>query len=64
MERRWKMRVLSQKFKNGEEKGAQYLEKILLAILQSSFCNLSVGLLDKIMNILSIQTWILIPQNA
>jgi hypothetical protein len=37
MERRWKMRVLSQKFKNGEEKGAQYLEKFFLPFFKVLF---------------------------
>jgi hypothetical protein len=35
MERIWKMRVLSQKFENGEEKGAQYLEKIVLSFFKA-----------------------------
>jgi hypothetical protein len=50
-------RVLSQKLENGEVKGTQNLEKIFL-----QFCNLSVALLDKIMNILGIRTQILISK--
>jgi hypothetical protein len=46
----------------GDRKKATTLGKNF--ILRSSSCNLFVGLLDKIMSILGIQTQILIQKNA
>jgi hypothetical protein len=37
MEMRWKMEILSQKLKNGEENGAQYLEKIFFPFFKVLF---------------------------